>query len=79
MSTTLTSIQILKDLEDRDLLRQLVKDGHVSPTVVARMQMYYQVDALVKCGDKRGHAVKMVAAMFSVTPRCVNINLKMLV
>lgn len=67
----LKAIEILKELEDSKKLNTLVMSGCISPILVAHMQMFYNVDKLVKTGTKRSFAVCDTAAIFNVTPNCV--------
>lgn len=63
------NIEILKELEDRGLLKQLVVDGVIAPRVYTSMHIYYYVDAQQRAGVKKKMAVCHAAAVFSIAPR----------
>lgn len=57
----MSNIETLKELKDRGLLKPLVMSGIISPAIVAKMEMYYAVDARVRTGSKKDKAVIAVA------------------
>lgn len=45
--------------------------GIVPSKVLSYMEMFYHVDAQVKTGKNKKHAVCMTAALFNISPRSV--------
>jgi hypothetical protein len=65
------NIEVLKDLEDKGLLKQLILNGLISSKISTYMHMYYHVDAQLKRKINKKQAVCHTAAFFSVSPRAV--------
>lgn len=65
------NIEILKDLEDKGFLKQLVFEGLISPKIQTYMHMYYHVDAQLTKKVSKHIAVCNTAAFFEISPRNV--------
>lgn len=74
----MSNIEVLKDLQDRELLKPLVMGGIVPSKVLTYMEMFYHVDAQVKTGTKRRIAICMTAAKLNISPTTVYNALKSL-
>ena len=71
LKTQTSNIEILKELKDRGLLRQMVVSGIVPIKVEVQAEMYYSVKAKIETGAKATKAVECTACDFNVSKRTV--------
>lgn len=67
----MSNIDIIKELQDSKKLKPLIVAGLFPAKVLTYVEMYHHVDAQVKTGVKKKHAVCMTAACFNVHPKTV--------
>lgn len=74
----MSNLDVIKDLYDKKLLKQLVVAGLFPAKTLARLEMYYHVNSQMAAGVLKTHAVNNTSEKFSVTPDAVYKALKSL-
>jgi hypothetical protein len=69
--TQISNIEIIKELNDRELLRPLVMAGLIKPSIIRDLEVFYDVDRQVKTGQHKEMAVRLTAGKFGICRKTV--------
>lgn len=74
----ISNIEIIRELQQRELLRQLIVSGFIKPSIIRDLEIFYDVDRQVKSGQRKEMAVNLTAAKFGVCRKTVYSGIKSL-